>query len=166
LYLFKNSIWREGHDTKFVSFQKMVDKKKPFFVCVVALPSKRFFFVNHFLKRYFLFQNGFFFLKRYFLFVSWPSLQIPFLLGKSLENFVSLGKLCFPWKTLYPSLFEEKEYIQDFWRDTTKRDRFKKHKGFLWKTFIVFGIPFLYSNKKRRTKKIKKIQPPSLFPFY
>jgi hypothetical protein len=43
--------------------------EKILFVCVVALPSKRFFFVNHFLKRY-------------FLFVSWPSLQIPFLLGK------------------------------------------------------------------------------------
>jgi len=43
--------------------------EKILFVCVVALPSKRFFFVNHFLKRY-------------FLFVSWPSLQKGFLLGK------------------------------------------------------------------------------------
>jgi len=33
----------ETKNAKFVSFQKMVDKKKPFFVCVVALPSKRFF---------------------------------------------------------------------------------------------------------------------------
>ncbi len=37
LYPFKNSIWREGHDTKFVSFQKMVDKKNLFV-------SKWFFF--------------------------------------------------------------------------------------------------------------------------
>jgi len=48
-------------NVKLVSFQKkkafwnkkyLFKKKKPFFVCVVALPSKRFFFVNHFLKRY------------------------------------------------------------------------------------------------------------------
>ena len=30
----------------------LFNQKKPFFVCVVALPSKRIFFVNHFLKRY------------------------------------------------------------------------------------------------------------------
>ena len=90
-----NIVFRCGRDTRkgmdtslylenqnLVSFQKMqifylfkkwLTKKvffcQPFFekilfVCVVALPSKRFFFVNH------------------FLFVSWPSLQIPFLLGK------------------------------------------------------------------------------------
>jgi len=80
----------------------MVDKKNLFEGRATTQTKKGFFFVNHFLKRYFLFQNGFFFLKRYFLFVSWPSIQIPFLLGKVLENFVSLGKLCFPWKTLFP----------------------------------------------------------------
>ncbi len=110
----------------------MVDKKKPFFVCVVALPSKRFFFVNHFLKRYFLFQNGFFFLKRYFLFVSWPSLQIPFFFGKSLENFVSLGKPCIHPFSKKRNIYKIFEGIQRKGIDSKNtRDSFGKPLSFL-----------------------------------
>jgi hypothetical protein len=96
-------------------------KKKPFFVCVVALPSKRFFLSTIFCKdtnfEFFVSNTIFvrktfgkrcfpwktfgkvpenlnlvsfqkmqslclFKKKNHFLFVSWPSLQIPFLLGK------------------------------------------------------------------------------------
>jgi len=60
----------ETKNAKFVSFQKMVDKKNLFEGRATTQT-----------------KNGFFFLKRHFLFVSWPSLQIPFLLGKVLEKF-------------------------------------------------------------------------------
>ncbi len=58
----------ETKNAKFVSFQKMVDKKKSFFCLCRGPPFKKLFFVNHFLKRY-------------FLFVSWPSLQKGFFLS-------------------------------------------------------------------------------------
>jgi len=99
----------QGRDTRKVFLTKNLFEGR-----ATTQTKKAFFFVNHFLKRYFLFQNGFFFLKRYFLFVSWPSIQIPFLLGKVLENFVSLGKPCIPSKNIQLSNNKLYKYITIF----------------------------------------------------
>ncbi len=123
--------------------------KKLFFVkhflkrhklCIFCLcrgpPFKKVFFCQPFFEKiqtlHFLFQNGFFFLKRYFLFVSWPSLQIPFLLGKSLENFVSLGKPCIHPFSKKRNIYKIFEGIQRKGIDSKNtRDSFGKPLSFL-----------------------------------
>ena len=107
----KKPFWREGHDTNkkwFFFFEKIL------FVCVVALPSKRFFVTKTFLfwcipskivfERLYLFKKWltkkknhfetksiFSKKKNHFLFVSWPSLQKTFFF---VNHFLKRYKLC------------------------------------------------------------------------
>jgi hypothetical protein len=64
--------------------------------------------------------------------VSWPSLQIPFLLGKSLENFVSLGKPCIHPFSKKRNIYKIFEGIQRKGIDSKNtRDSFGKPLSFL-----------------------------------
>ncbi len=74
LYLFKNTIFVRKTKSLYL-FKKWLTKKNLFEGRATTQT-----------------KNGFFFLKRYFLFVSWPSLQIPFLLRKPSFSDVSLQK--------------------------------------------------------------------------
>ena len=82
----------------------MVDKKKPFFVCIFCF--KKVFFVNHFLKRYKLcvvaLPSKRFFLSTIFCqvtvfvsFLTWYPFPAPFL-GKGVKRKVFRRKTCVP----------------------------------------------------------------------